>query len=759
MKNTVSVTKIIVLVLAVIMMLSCAVGCTGGEQISESKITEVKLSGSEKDEITVKAQFTDNVLSSLSKKAKLYLFEYTSDMDVASSIEGMETVAEVKARSSVSFEIPLLDGVRSRRYSSFAVASYNSDTKTYNVLTPIAAIRFDANVSDADGKKAPELSIKGLATDMVSGALDLGISHALVSVDIHKLLVKSWIEDAVPYVYGGVTYYMRKSELDRIDGLVREYTDNGVNVYLEFVLGSLYDSEEGITNFYTDLGFAGANEASGYLVNMESGEVARLMEGMFDFLARRYSDKAEEYNGLCDQFVVGKNMNNSKKYASCGGLSMREFIVTYEKLVRAADTALATYNTSGHAYISIDDNWSETDTDTVWQGQLFLSAFATEAATRGDYDWHVACGLYTDSSVVWEHNTAPRNLTPETLANLTDLLDVKKYKFNETDRRGVMIHSFSIPGDVEENQAASYIYAYYCAIESGFVEAMMYSSYDGSSSGLVLGDTLGSKAIYEVFKIADTDDSQAAVNLASSVIGLPFSQLASSLGDKAHTVTRTQGAATVGADTAKIPVLYSFNGDSCGFKTTLGVKYAEFVYSDAYGASYMNMVMDARRATGSEGIYAEINGESIKGADELIIPLYAGSSASSAKSNSVTLRIIRPSKGAVSDANGTVLYQSTATGISGSVWQNVSFDVSEFTDLVGADDTLILSLTASSADGGYFGVKDIYVDGASGGGDVLGTVLIVILLVVMLGIVGVLVYFVLKRRGIIRPRYYDDDEE
>jgi hypothetical protein len=626
------------------------------------------------------------------------------------------------------------------------------------VLTPLAAIRFDANLSDADSKKAPELSIKGLATDRVSGALDLGISHALVSVDIHKLLVKSWIEDVVPYVYSGVTYYMRKSELDRIDGLVREYTDNGVNVYLEFVLGSLYDSE-GVTNSVTDLGFAGATEANGYLVNMESKDVARRIEGMFDFLARRYSANADENNGLCDQFVIGKNMNNSKKYASCGGLSMREFIVTYEKLVRAADTALATYNTSGHAYISIDDNWSETDTDTVWQGQLFLSAFATEAASRGDYDWHVACGLYTDSSVVWEHNTAPRNLTPETLANLTDLLDVKKYKFNETDRRGVMIQSFSIPGDVEENQAASYMYAYYCALESGFIEAMMYSSYAGSSSGLVSGDTLGNRAIYEVFKIADTDDAQAAETLAASVIGLPFSQLASSLGDKAHAVIRTNGAATSDADTAKVPVLHSFNGDIGGFKTTLGVKYAEFVYSDAYGASYMNMVIDAKLATGSEGVYAQIDGKSIKGADELIIPLYAGNSASSSKNSAVTLRIIRPSKGAVSDANGTVLYQSTATGISGSVWQNVSFDVSGFTDLISADDTVILSLTASSADGGYFGVKDIYVDGASGGGDVLGTVLIVILLIVMLGIVGVLVYFVLKRRGIIRPRYYDDDEE
>lgn len=759
MKNR--MLRILVLALAVFAVLGSTVACTQGEAITESKITEVKLSGSDDDKITVKAQLTDNVLSSIPKNSKLYLFEYTSDMDVASSIEGIDPVAETKAKSKVSFEIDLVEGARTRKYSSFAVASYNKDTKQYNVLTPLAAVKFDANVGD--GKKAPELSIKGLATDSVSGALDLGVSHALVNVNIRLLVIDKWEEDAVSYVHDGCTYYLRGAMLDYLDGVVREYTDNGVNVYLEFVLGeAVFDGDISNMNYVNDLAFAGAASADGYLVNMESASVARRMEGMFDFLARRYSSSAEEYNGLCDQFIIGKNMNNSKKYASCGGLAMRELVATYEKLVRVADTALATYNSNGHAYISIDDNWSEVDSETVWQGQLFLSAFATEAAARGDYDWHVACGVYTDSSVVWEHSNAPRRLTPETLSSLTDLLDVKKYKFNETDNRGVMIHDLSIPGDLLENQAASYMYAYYCALNAGF-EAMMYSHYRASSVGLVDPSATASdsnKPIYEVFKLVDTDDAQPANSLTTSIIGLPFSQLVSSLGDKAHPVIRTQGEVKLDADTKKVPLLYSFNGDACGFESTAGIKYSEFVYSDYYGASYLNMVIDSHAANGSEGMYARISGSDIKGADEIIVPLYAGSSASASASSRVTLRIIRPSKGSASSADGTVLYQATAEGVSGSVWQNVSFDVSEFTDLISADDTVIISLTATTdGAGGQFGVKDIYVDGAHGSADVVGTILIVVLLIVLAGIVGLLVYFLLKRRGIIGSRYYDDDED
>ncbi|MBE6693158.1 MAG: hypothetical protein E7589_00125 [Ruminococcaceae bacterium] len=738
--------------LAALMLLSCLAACAQSEPITENKITEVRLTGDGADKITVKAQLTENALSSIPSGEKLCLLEYTSDMDVASDTAELDPVAEVKAKSKVDFEIPLYDGVRTRRYSSFAVAYYNANEGKYSVLTPLAAINFSP--SDKEEVKAPEVSIKGLATDSVSGALELGVSHALVEVRLENLLVSAWENDAVSYVYDGVTYYMRGSELARIDGLVRTYTDNGVNVYLEFVLKNA-DGE--LVNTVSGLALPDAAEASSYLVNMESAGVARRMEGAFDFLALRYSDKAEEDNGLCDKFIIGKNVNNSKRYASCGGLSMTTFISTYEKLVRLADTALATYNSDGHAYVSIDDNWRNKNTETAWNGESFLSAFANEAKVRGDYDWHIACGMYTEGSVVWEENTAPQSITPDTLSRVADLLDVKKYKFNETDMRGVMIHSFEISGDSEDNQAASYVYAYYRALESEIIEAMVYSAHydtDGDNSGIVYygSDALkGHKKLYEVFKAVDTDRADVATSVATAAIGLPFTSLASNLGDKAHPVKLVSGTAKSDGSTKGVPVLYSFNGDMHGFEPTAGVKYTEFVYSEGYGTSYLNMSLDADRLTDSEGIYATVSGSAVKGAEEIIMPLYAGSSASAAKSNSVTLRILRPSKGAVADSDGAILYSATASGIGGSVWQNVSFDISELSGKLEGEDTLIISITANTpeAENACFGIKDICVKGADHDAGVLGVIIIIIVLVVLLGIVGALVYFVLKRRGII----------
>lgn len=742
-KNT--ALRLLAVILAVIMLIPSLAACTQSQPITESKITEATVT-KDGDKISIKAQFTEKTLSALPKNAKLHLLEYTSDMDVASDAADAEDLGEAKAKENVSFEVALDDGVRTRRYSSFVIASYDEEKDTYTPLTPLAAIRFEAAEAKEQKDDKPEISIKGLATDSAAMALKLGAAHALVEVRLERLLIDAWQDDAVPYVYDGVTYYLRGSELSRIDGLVKTYSDNGVRVYLRFVLK---DVGEELENTVGGLAFPSAEDAKSYLVNMDNPSTARRMEGALDFLACRYSETAEEDNGFCNRFVIGQNVNNTEKYASCGGLDKARVMSVYEKLVRIANTALVTYNEIGYAYISVDSAWRTGS----WKGEEFVASFATEAAARGDYAWQVSCGLYASTPEVWEDKTDDY-LTPDMLSSVSDLLALRKYKFNETDVRGILIHDFDIPGDSSENQAASYAYAYYRAMEAG-VEALIYSTLrdgDETERGILSNSSdsiVGNKPLCEVFKTVDTDNCGEAVKFAEQKIGLRFSQVASALGDNAHPVVRVDGAAGVGGETKDTPILYSFDGDMHGFTPTANVKYSEFEYSEAFGAAYLNMALENNGRSGGDGVYVTLTGADILKAEEMIITLYAGDPTSADKNSTVTLNIVRPSKGIAAEEKGTVIYTATATGVSGSAWQNVSFDVSDFCEKIDGEDELILCLTASTpnTDEGFFGIKDIYIEGVNGDLGVLGVILIIVVILVLLGIVGALVYFVLKRKN------------
>lgn len=736
--------RLFAVLLAVIMLIPMLAACTEGQPITESKITEARLN-KDGNKISVKAQFTEKTLSSLDKNAKLHLLEYTSDMDVASDPAEAEDVGETKAKETVSFEISLADGVHSRRYSSFAVAAYDEENDTYTILTPLAAISLDEGEEKDTDKKTEdyETSIKGLATDDVVAALKLGAAHALVEVRLEQLLLSEWQEDAVAYVHDGITYYMRGSELSRIDGLVKSYCQSNVNVYLQFILK---DAGENLENSAGGLAFPGAEDSTSYLVNMDNPKTARRIEGAFDFLAYRYSESNTEYIGVCNRFVIGKNVNNTDKYANCGGLDNAHVMSTYEKLVRVANTALDTHNQNGYAYISIDSNW----TAGGWKGEEFIAAFAAEAKARGDYDWQVSCGMYAPNSELWEETTTDY-ITPETFSALTDLMAMRKYKFNETDVRGILIHSLKIPGGSSEHQAASYAYAYYCALEAG-AEALIYSTLrdrEDDRGGIMSQDSeavIGNKPLCEVFRLVDTDNAEDVVEFAEQCVGLRFNQVASALGDKAHPVVRVDGSAGIGGDTEDVPVLQSFGGEMGAFTPTANVRYAEFEYSETYGESYLNMSLDEGK---SGGVYATVAGSELLNAEEMTVTLYAGNPSSASKKNSVTLNMIRPSKGNASDEKGAIIYTATVTGVSGSAWQNVSFDISDFCEQIDGGDGIIIYLTASTpdTDDGYFGVKDIYVEGVKDDAGVWGVILIIAVILIMLGIVGVLVYFVIKRRG------------
>ena len=135
--------------------------------------------------------------------------------------------------------------------------------------------------------------------------------------------------------------------------------------------------------------------------------------------------------------------------------------------------------------------------------------------------------------------------------------------------------------------------------------------------------------------------------------------------------------------------------------------------------------------------------------------LFAGPAASesaAAHRPTLTLRLSREAKGAVSDGQGEILYEASVSDIKGSSWQTAVFDISAFTELLDASDevTLTLLMDDPSADSGVtaygMGIAAVHVTGntaASGNNTVLVTVILVIL---ALMVIGGFVFLLLRHR-------------
>ena len=98
--------------------------------------------------LTVTAALTDALLKSYS--GTVYLFELPARCGRNPDLRGLTPVADAPAASSLRFSLSLYDGMRSRLFSSFVLASYDKTARQYTVLTSAvavsaaAAVRFSA---------------------------------------------------------------------------------------------------------------------------------------------------------------------------------------------------------------------------------------------------------------------------------------------------------------------------------------------------------------------------------------------------------------------------------------------------------------------------------------------------------------------------------------------------------------------------------------------------------------------------------------
>lgn len=739
---------------------------------SENRISEVTL---EDGEILVKTVLTEGFLDSYTEK-KVYLFELPSYYSGDADLSELDPVAEAKPRAAIRFILNALDGVRSRLFSSYLVASYDPATQRYTPLTaPMSLANPEAMAEYTSPAAAGESSVKGLISDYPSDAIRLGIAHTVVEVPMEELILPAWQKGAVSYVYNGVTRYLNAEALDKLDKSVEVYTAAGVKVYLRFRLGSPEGKDVPIGLYLSPSG-----EATDYAVNMTTAFSTSIVEGFFDFIAHRYAAPADGSDPV-EAFILGYRVNNATDYNHAEGLDLAAYVTNYEKLTRVAHTAIKSHNPSGRVYISLDSRRTVSN-GKGWDVSTFLATFRDETAMRGDYGWNVACELHADTSAVWEENPAAdaAYYTVRNLNTLTDLMDGEKYRDPVGSPRRLLISGFSIPAALkggvtsaenDNRQAASYAYAYMTCVQNGRVEALIYSEHTDAFTDTKAGDLRGlwtasqdktvsgseseatlfpaaTRPIFDVFKKIDTTAaSELSVGL-NAVIGAAYTKLESAMAGKNPPVTAVKGSgALTGYESThkKATPLYTFeNGHLCGFESAGNLTYMELTAAETLGVNTLHARFERTAVCEPMGLTVTLSATDLIGAKEMILDLYGGQIAAVGTSSkpTLTLRLTRSAKGAVADGDGEIRYEATVSEVKSGAWQSAVFDVTPFTTLLDASDevtiTLLMDYPADTAPDGTtahdLGLAGIYITGHTAAtktpaGLVVGIIAALILLV------------------------------
>lgn len=503
---------------ALTFLASCAKGPVDPDTVKASLVS--------KDKIKVTVCPDPDLLERYKGESELYLFALRPGQsldDANYQGGGAASLARKKAADRLDFELSLNEnGSASLLACRFVGAFVDRGSNRF-----VQATSFPAYVSNPEllgegnrpERKAP-LSIKGLAPVEDTDAVLLGVSHAIIDIKLDEYLTFDG-SGADGYIYNGRSYFISPAAISTLDKRVRFLTDSGVRVYFRFSLGR---SEEELSGALALLACPGTKKGSdSYMINFASPEGAACAAGFFDYIAARYTDSSKGV-GFCSDFIAGTGANTPSVNGDCGDLGSKYFAAYYD-FARTLYTSLVSHCGNGQVYVTIDHRLKKAGgASPDMKGSEFLSELAAYSSATGDFPWGVAANIRAtsvDSDRIWYDDSGNGDyLTPSNLRALTvDIMPTEKMLFGG-EMRKIIIDGFSValseskdPTADEINQAASYAYAYYCAVETRSIGAFVYSSHIDSGkkkSGLFTADAEGrpldSRArIRTMMKYIDTD--------------------------------------------------------------------------------------------------------------------------------------------------------------------------------------------------------------------------------------------------------------
>lgn len=474
------------------------------------------------NQITINASFQQEVPS---LDQKLYLFELET---YETSIEKKKPIASIdlpEQASEISITTDLNNNQSScRLYSKFVLAVFGTDDR-YFPVSNFSHITNPETLAPNQNDFPSSTSKKGLLTNsgMFSDVDELNVQHALVNIELHKLLS----DGDMAYTYNGTTYYINSSVLATYDSTLKYMADN--NIVTTCVLLANY------TPSVPELIHPNASGTSSYYaVNTATEEGINCISTIIHFLAERYTRTDKAY-GYIANWIVGNEVNNPSSWNNMGDVDFTTYMQNYSRAIRLVSTAVKSCYKSARIYVSLDHYWQGIDGGRINTVSL-LTQMQSFIQSEGTIAWEVAHHPYplplTDPDFT-DDNVSNSQSTPivtfKNLNVLTDFLQGSSMRNPDGSVKHVILSEQGFTSvdsygrDVSEKQAAMFAYAYYIVDANPYIDSLILNRHvdhpvevsQNINFGLWetdLSDSTGEnpstkKEIWEIFKYIDTNQS------------------------------------------------------------------------------------------------------------------------------------------------------------------------------------------------------------------------------------------------------------
>ena len=461
------------------------------------------------------------------------------------------SVARVTAPARFEIAVPRYQDGRDRLYSSFQAVEDQPDGSLRGVGKPQHVSVFRGISTNRDPFPTAK-SKKGLQVQLLNDALELGIGHAALNLNLAQLVDVHDRPDSLTWQSNGKTFRFRSDYVRAMDQQVKPLSDAGVIVSLILLVYQSNDPQLDSVLLHPLYDASCPNHLGAFNTVTSAG--AQQYIAAVEFLAAHYHATNYPY-GRVANFIIGNEVNSHWFWSNRGRCTMEEFAEDYLLAVRMANTAVRKASVSARVYLSLEHHWNIRypggDPGQAFAGKGFLDYFHRRAQEEGDFDWHLAfhpypedlfeCRTWNDRSALPQADT-PR-ITFKNVDQITRYLAAPGWQYSGPPhesyslrtRRVILseqgFHAADGP-EGEVRQAAAYAYAYRkVANNSGIDSFILHRHVDHAhEGGLRLGlwtrkpnsvaDPDRKRRMYEVFQQADRPDWKSAFEFALPVIGI-----------------------------------------------------------------------------------------------------------------------------------------------------------------------------------------------------------------------------------------------
>jgi hypothetical protein len=386
---------------------------------------------------------------------------------------------------------------------------------------------------------------KGIQVQMTQDAIDLGIKHATLNVNLNSLWQHQPTAQSIRFEYEQQTFHLNPTAVASLDSKVKPLTDAGVVVYAILLLyPSKVTAQDQQLLHPAAVRDVGKFTVAGF--RTDTAESRRLLSAMISFLAQRYSGEKPAHGRIWG-WIVGNEVNSQQSWSYTGAMKMNDAVDNYERAFRLIQQAVKQHSLHGRCYISLDHFWTMAhkpkEPELWYPGRAYLDRFAELVRERGDFEWHVAYHPYPENLLqprTWLDKTATtdadtKRITFKNLEVLCQYLKRPELQWQKQPRRIILseqgIHCEKSEQG-EQLQAAGFAYVWEKVQRQAGIDALIWHRHvdHAKEGGLRVGlwenkpNTIvepgRKRPIYALFQQAGTPTWPQAAEFALPIIGI-----------------------------------------------------------------------------------------------------------------------------------------------------------------------------------------------------------------------------------------------